>query len=272
LPKFFDRISSLIDVAYIAANVRPIVFGLGRVGGWFITLAALHGVRWFRTVDADWTSEENYASGVPESDMGIPKLEQTARSLARISPRISFDGMVSSLTAEQPLSDRLIEWVASATHAVLAIDSFAVTTALARALYPRIPSFYAGLQDSGRTGLIAWSHPGRTPCLDCTAGLSRLQGESGGQTLCVDVTTTVNFAFQQFLGVVLEDRLGGEEFAAFADPSYCLGYVANRPGGSIPMSEDRRDLPAGVRLVRVIDDDGIGPSCDVCRGYGPRGG
>lgn len=269
MPRFFDRIKNLIDVEYLAMEVRLMIFGLGRFGEYFATLAALHGIRWIRSLEPDWTSQENYASGVPETDIGIPKLAQTAEALARISPRISFDGEMSSISAEEPVPDKVVGWLEHATHAALFIDDFSATSALAKALYRRMPCFFAAALDSGRTGIIAWSYPGRTPCLDCSAGLSRLQGQPGGQTLFVNVGTTVDFAFQQFLGVVLQGRLGGDEFAAFADPRYCLAYVINRPGGFIPMAEGRPDLPAGVRLVKVIDENGRGPSCDVCRGYRP---
>ena len=85
--------------------------------------------------------------------------------------------------------------------------------------------------------------------------------------MLVDVVSTVTVALRQFLGLCLIGRRGFEVFAPYVHPRFCLAVVVNRFGGFVDMGNP--DMPSGVRLVEVVDGDGYGPTCQICRGYRP---
>lgn len=261
---WFDAIRNLIDVEYIQRSVRLLVVGGGRVSLAFTQIAISHGVRWVRVIDPDWCIRRNFASGFPESAVGRPKAAYFREELQRQSSRISFEAASVSLSAANP--GVLLEWLPRCTHVALFIDSFDVASAVARLVYKYRPCIYAAVLENGSVGEAAWSLPGRTPCLECTAKLSQKRGAEGGETMLVDVVSTVTVAVRQFLGLCLVGgrRRGFELFARYADPRYCLAFVINRPGGFVETG--RVDMPGGVRLVQVVEH-GVGPSCSTCRGY-----
>lgn len=269
MERWFDRIGGRIDVQHISRSVHLLLFGLGRFGHIFALLAAYHGVRWIRAVDSDWVSRENFASGVRESAVGTPKVAEMADELRRQSSRISFEGAALDLSADDPTPNKIGDWLSRSTHVAIFIDSFDVTSALAKAIYPHRPCIFATILEGGRTGESAWSNPGQTPCLECTVSLSKKRGERGGQTLLVDVFSTVTVAFRQFMGLCLVGRRGFDLFAPYVDPRFCLAVTINGPGGFLEMAPGRQDIPSGVRLVEVIPENGRGPSCSICRGYRP---
>jgi hypothetical protein len=265
---WFGPVKGLIDVNYIATTVRLLTFGLGRVGLAFATLAAYHGVRNIRGIDPDWVSPRNYASGFAESEVGVSKVQGTENRLRQISSRILFKGLAMDLAPGSERTGILKDWINWATHFGLFFDDFDTASYLAAVLYDRAPCCTALLTERGRTGLAAFSIPGETPCLSCTAGFPRMRQAHGGQTMLVDVLGTVTTAVNQFLGLCLrEPRKGFALFAPFVDPHYCLALTINRPGGYRQVVPHRPDIPAGVQLVEVVDRQGGGPSCRTCQGY-----
>ena len=269
MERYFDRISDQIDVPHLNRSVRVLLFGLGRFGWPFALLAISHGIRWIRAVEPDFASPENFASGIPEADMGMPKAAQMAKEVAHVSSRVSFEAAPLSLVADNPIPEEIRGWLSSCTIVVLFIDDFAVTSALASMIYPLRPCVFAAALENGVTGEAAWSNPHQTPCLNCSARLPEKRGARGGQTLLVDVLPTVIVALRMVLGLSLIGRKGFELFAPYVDPRRCLAVVINRPGGFVEMAAGRPDMPGGVRLVDVVPENGQGPSCSVCRGYRP---
>lgn len=178
---WFDRIRPLMDVDDISRHARLLIIGAGRVAWWFSMLLVHHGLRWLRAVDADSTSRENFASGIPEAVMGMPKVAAMAVELQRRSPRISFDGEPLRLVADNPITGVVSKWLSQCTIVGLFIDDFAVASALARAIYPYRPCLYAAMLERGTTGEVAWSCPQQTPCLQCTTRLSRRLGARGAK-------------------------------------------------------------------------------------------
>jgi len=267
---WFDPVKGLIDVSHIQRSVNLLVLGLGRVGRAFILLAAHHGVRWIRAVDHDWVSRRNYASGFPESAVGTSKVAEMKEQLKRQSNRISFEGAAAELSAEDEPPNVLKDWIARSTHAALFIDDFPTASALAAKLYPDLPCVYTSIQENGQISEAAWSLPGQTPCLNCTAGLPEKQGVHGGQTMLVDVFSAVDLVFRQFLGLCLApDRKGFDLFKDYVNPRSCLAIKNNRPGRTVDLAISRPDIPSSVRFVEVVDADGNGPSCSTCKGYRP---
>lgn len=264
---WFDPIKELIDVRHMQQSVNLLVLGLGRVGRAFILLAAHHGVRWIRAVDPDWVSRRNYASGFPECATGSSKVAEIRQHLSHQSSRISFKGAEAELSVDSDIPEEIATWIDQCTHIGIFIDSFDVASYLAASLYSLRPCVYAAVLESGRTGEAAWSVGTQTPCINCTARLPEKQGARGGQTMLVDVFKTVNVAFQQFLGLCLVDRKGFDLFREYLDPHFCLAVTVNRPGGFIDLVKGRPDIPSGVKLVEVVDANGIGPSCSICKGY-----
>jgi hypothetical protein len=262
---WFDPVRGLFDVDYIQDTVRLLVVGGGRVGRAFILMAASHGLRRIRLIEPDWVSRRNYASGFGEAGMGLEKAAFVEEELFRQSPRIFFEASTAHLTTED--TKGFEEWLSLSTHVALFIDSFGVASRLASLAYAERPCVYAAVLENGRTGEAAWSVPRRTPCLNCTARLTEKHGAQGGQTAFVDVMSTVSVVFRQFMGLCLAGRYGFDAFRPFVDPRSCLALVVNRPGGFVETGKP--DVPAGVRLVQVVDGHGHGPSCPTCRGYQP---
>jgi len=262
---WFDPVRDLFDVDHIQDTVRLLVVGAGRVGWAFILMAVSHGLRWIRLIEPDWVSRRNYASGFGEVGTGLEKTTFVGNELMRQSPRISFEASTTPLTVNDTTAFQ--SWLPLSTHVALFIDSFEVAAHLATLAYAERPCIYAAVLEQGRTGEAAWSVPGQTPCLNCTARLAEKRGAQGGQTALVDVVSTVSVAFRQFMGLCLVDRRGFDHFRPFVDPRSCLALVVNRPGGFVETGKS--DVPAGVRLVQVVDGHGRGPSCPTCRGYRP---
>lgn len=260
---WFIPIRSLIDVDHIQRSVRLLVVGGGRVGWWFIQMAIAHGVRWVRLIEPDWTTARNFASGLPESAVGRQKIVYFQEELRRRSNRISFEAAAVKLSVRK--LDVFLKWLPYCTHLALFIDDFPVAATLAKLAYKRCPCIYAAVLENGRTGEAAWSFPGRTPCLQCTARFSEKRGARGGQTMLVDVVNTTNVAVRQFLGLSLVGRRGFELFSPYVHPRHCLAITVNRPGGFVETGKS--DMPAAVRLVEVVSGRGKGPSCPTCKGY-----
>jgi len=261
----FDAIRNLIDVQRLE-QIQLFVVGFGRMGMAFVCLAIHHGISSFCLIDPDVVSARNFASGFPEDAVGQRKAAYAETDLKRRRKDLNI-GVAPLALALDDLSffRRCLEWC---THIAFFADSFEIVAELVREAYPVRPCLYAALLDRGQVGEAAWSVPGQTPCLNCTARLFEKQGVSGGETLLVDVSATVNVAFRQFLGLCLAGPYTGFElFQPFVNPRYCLAYVINGPGGFISMP--RADTPCGVRPVEVVDEHGLGPSCPICQGYRP---
>lgn len=79
--------------------------------------------------------------------------------------------------------------------------------------------------------------------------------------------SVVSVAVRVFLGLSLIGRPGFRLFESYVDPRACRIVVVNRPGGHIETGHP--GSPAGIRMVQVVDANGRGPSCSVCRGYRP---
>jgi molybdopterin/thiamine biosynthesis adenylyltransferase len=260
----FDGIRNLLDVRRLA-EVRLFVVGLGRVGMASVCLAIHHGIRSFCLIDPDVVSARNFASGFSEKAVGQSKAAYVETELKRRRKGLSIGVAQLALTLEDlSYFHTCLAWC---THVAFFADAFGIVAELVKVAYPVRPCLYAALLDTGQVGEAAWSVPGRTPCLSCTARLFKKQGVSGGETLLVDVSATVNVAVRQFLGLCLVGFPGFELFRPFVNPHYCLAYVINGPGGFISMP--RADTPCGVRLVEVVDEHGLGPSCRTCQGYRP---
>jgi hypothetical protein len=260
----FDAINSLIDVPALE-QVHLLQIGTGRVGYEFLRLAVHHGIRQVCIIEHDYISPRNFASGFPEAAVGQLKPEYVRRDLKRRRKDIAIYVRRTALVEDHiPWFSELLNW---ATHVVFAIDDFPIVSRLVSVAYSLRPCLYAALLDNGRVGESAWSLAGQTPCLNCSARLPEKQGANGGQTLLVDVSSVVNVAFRQFIGLCLIGKKGFELFAPLLNPRFCLAYVINEPGGFVSMP--RPDTPCGVRLVQVVDEHGRGPSCRTCQGYRP---
>ncbi|MBM4017139.1 MAG: hypothetical protein FJ288_02235 [Planctomycetes bacterium] len=262
---WFDPIRGLFDVDWIRRSVHALVVGGGRVGWELIRMMVYHGVRRISLIEPDWNERRNYASGVGEAGMGLPKIRATKDELYRLSPRIAFRGAAERLSVEHP--GIFLEWMRDATHIVLAIGDFPVAAHLGAIAYAERPCIYATVLENGRSGEAAWSWPRRTPCVGCTGQLSEKRGAEGGQTMLVDVAEVVHVAFKEFMGLSLAGRRGFERFAHYVDPHFCLAMIINAPDATGNVG--RPDIPSLVRLVQVVDEQGDGPSCSVCRGYRP---
>lgn len=260
----FDAIGNLIDVRHLQ-GVRVFVVGVGRVGYALLRLAVHHGVTQICLIEPDVVSARNFASGFPEEAIGVSKAAYVESDLKRRRKDLAIGVAPLTLTLED--LSYFSECLAWCTHVAFFMDSFEVVTELVRLAYPVRPCLYAGLLDRGQVGEAAWSIPGQTPCLNCTARFFEKQGVGGGEALLVDVSATVNVAFRQFLGLCLIDRRGFDLFQPFVNPRFCLAYVINGPGGFIGMPSP--ETPCGVRLVEVVDEHGMGPSCPTCGGYRP---
>lgn len=260
----FDAVDNLIDVSGLE-QVRLLVLGVGRVGFAFLSLAVHHGIRQIWVVDFDKVSARNFASGFPESEVGAGKVEYVAAELKY--RRSDADVWYSKIKLRKDNVTALVDAIRWSTHVCYFLDSFSVASELVKLSYSLRPNVYAALLDRGQVGETAWSIPGQTPCLNCTARLSEKRGARGGETLLVDVVSTANLAFRQFLGLCLVGRLGFERFQRLVHPRYCLAYFINGPSVFLDMTEP--DTPCGVRLVEVVNEQGIGPSCSVCVGYRP---
>jgi hypothetical protein len=260
----FDAIRNLIDVEHLE-SVRLTVVGGGRVGYPFLQMALHHGIKHICLIEPDTVSARNFASGFPEDAVGNPKAAFIESDLRH--RRMDLNIGVNPLTLATTDLSSFIECVNWSTHVAFFIDSFDVVAELVRLVHPARPCIYAGVLDGGRVGEAAWSIPGQTPCLNCTARLPEKQGASGGETLLVDVVSTVILAFRQFLGLCLIGRRGFELFQPFVDPRRCLAYVVNAPGSFVEMLDP--GTPCGVRLVEVVDEHGVGPACSTCQGYRP---
>jgi hypothetical protein len=259
-----EAVRNLIAVRHLR-DVRLFVVGAGRVGYAFLQLAVHHGVTQICLIEPDVVSARNFASGFPEESVGQWKAAYAEADLKRRRKDLNI-GVARMALGLDDLSyfNRCLEWC---THATFFADAFGVVAELVKVAYPVRPCLYAALLDRGQVGETAWSVPGQTPCLTCSARLAEKQGVSGGETLLVDVSATVNVAFRQFLGLCLVGRRGFELFQPFVHPRYCLAYVINGPGGFIGMPSP--ETPCGMRLVEVVDEHGTGPSCPSCAGYRP---
>jgi molybdopterin/thiamine biosynthesis adenylyltransferase len=260
----FDAIRNSIDVT-VLEQVRLLVLGVGRVGFAFLSLAIHHGVRQIWVMDFDKVRARNFASGFPESEVGSDKAEYVATELKY--RRGDADVWYSKIKLQSDNVNTFVSAFEWATHICYFFDSFNVASELVKLSYSLRPNIYAALLDQGQVGEAAWSVPGQTPCINCTARLSEKRGARGGQTLLVDVVSTASLAFRQFLGLCLVGSRGFELFQPLVHPRYCLGYTINGPGGFLNMSEP--DTPCGVRLVEVVSEQGIGPFCSTCIGYRP---
>lgn len=269
MQNWFDSYDGLIDWGHLARTVCVLVIGAGRVGLAFALKAAQHAVRCVRVVDADWTERRNVPAGYGESQVGQYKVDGLVQLLHAYSRRIAVQGAALRLTPDDPLPGPLETWLVQSSVVALCIDDFATASALARAVYPHRPCVFATVMDRGQTGLAAFSVPGQTPCLECTARLSRRHGAEHGQCLSVHVDGVVNVMFSQFLGLVLNGRTGFDMFRWFVQPRSTLATVVNTRGGFKDIVPGRPDIPAGVHLVETVSEDGRGPSCRVCRGYRP---
>ena len=261
----FDAIRNLIDVQRLE-QIRLFVVGLGRVGMAFVCLAIHHGISSFCLIDPDVVSARNFASGFSEEAVGQWKAAYAEADLKRRRKDLNIGVASLALTLEDlSYFHTCLAWC---THVAFFADAFGIVTELVKVAYPVRPCLYAALLDRGQIAEAAWSAPGKTPCLNCTARLFEKQGVSGGETLLVDVSATVNVAVRQFLGLCLAGPYTGFElFQPFVNPHYCLAYVINGP--SVFISMPRADTPCGVRLVEVVDEHGRGPSCSTCQGYRP---
>ena len=266
---WFDPIRNLLDVDYLQNNVRLLVLGMGRVARAFILMAAFHGVRSIVAVDPDWVTRRNFASGFPERSMGIPKVWDMQTELQQISSRISYRSHQMTLSPGSETAKAVEDWVEGSTHLGLFLDTFGTASSLVQIIHRHRPCVFAGVLQNGTTGESAFSVPGQTPCLNCTARFWEKRGAEGGQTMLVDVISTVTVAFRQFMGLCLVERRGFDLFAPYVNPRFCLAVTINRPGGYVELADGRPDIPSGVKLVQVVDGNGGGPSCPVCRGYRP---
>lgn len=263
----FGPIDSLIDVDYIRSAIRVLLVGFGRVGRRFAELAMRHGVEWFRIIEPDIASARNFASGFSVFDEGQPKIRCAQRLFSSQRDGISFDAAAQELSEDD--LGVFPEWLEECTHVGLFLDDFQVASVLAQRAYPVRPCLFAAVFQNGASGEAAWSNPGQTPCLRCTARLDRVQGARGGQTALADVDLVVNLALRQFLGLCLvpERRLGYERYARYVDPCWCLTVIGNTPDSFV----ERRQIDTLFenRLVEVVDGQGNGPSCPTCSGYHP---
>ncbi len=264
MKQLFDPIKNIIDVNCLK-RIRLLGIGCGRVGFAFVSIAVHHGIRQLWLIEDDVINARNFSSGFPESAVGVSK---AAYAVVEIKHRRSDVNVRYSQVrlASNNLGVFLeaLEWC---THVCFFIDSFEVVSEMVKLAYAVRPSLYAALLDRGRVGEAAWSIPHQTPCLGCTARLSEKQGISGGETLLIDVMSTVNLSFRQFLGLCLISHRGFDVFQSFVNPHYCLAYAINGLGGFVEMPQP--DTPCGVRLVEVVDEQGRGPSCPTCVGYRP---
>jgi molybdopterin/thiamine biosynthesis adenylyltransferase len=261
----FDAIRNLLDVQRLE-QIRLFVVGLGSVGMAFDCLAIHHGIKNLCLIDPDVVSARNFASGFSEKAVGQSKAAYVETELKRRRKGLSIGVAQLALTLEDlSYFHTCLAWC---THVAFFADAFGIVTELVKVAYPVRPCLYAALLDRGQVAEAAWSAPGRTPCLNCTARLFEKQGVSGGETLLVDVSATVNVALRQFLGLCLAGPYTGFElFRPFVHARYCLALVVNGPGVRITMPQ--ADTPCGVRLVEVVDEHGRGPSCPTCQGYRP---
>lgn len=260
----FEAIQNLIDVDCLQ-DVRLFAVGGGRVCYSFLQMAVHHGIKHICVIEPDVVSARNFASGFPEDAVGSPKAAFIESDLKRRRKDLNIG--VNPLTLTTTDLSFFIECVNWSTHVAFFIDSFNVVAELVLLVHRARPCLYAALLDRGQVGEAAWSMPGQTPCLNCTARLFEKQGVAGGETLLVDVDAVVNLSFRQFLGLCLVGRRGFDLFQPFVNPRYCLAYVVNGPGGFLNMPQP--DTPCGVRLVEVVDGHGVGPACPTCQGYWP---
>jgi len=263
MDRWFDAVRTLYDVDWFRQSVHPLVLGGGRVGRALVRKMVYHGVRRISLIEPDWNEPRNFASGVGEAGMGLPKTLDIKEELYRLSPRVAFRGAAVKLSVKRP--GIFFEWMREATHVMLAIDDFPVASHLAGLAYPERPCVFATVLENGLSGEAAWSWPSRTPCVRCTGQLSSKRGAEGGQTMLADVDRVVDVAFRQFMGLALVGRRGFERFAHYVDPHFCLATVVNAPTATGAIG--RPDIPSLVRLVEVVDGHGGGPSCQICNGY-----
>ncbi|MCJ7778250.1 MAG: ThiF family adenylyltransferase [Sedimentisphaerales bacterium] len=264
MQKIFDAIQNLVDVDYLQ-HIHLLVIGGGRVGFAFLSMAIHHGISHVKLIEPDIISKRNFASGFPENATGRAKADYITQELKYRRRNADIQFLPVTLKTDK-LGAFLyaLDWC---THVCFFIDTFPVVTEMVKLAYPARPNLYAALLERGRVGEAAWSIPGQTPCLECTVKLSQKLGATGGETLYVDVLSTVSLVFRQFMGLCLVGRRGFEIFQPFVNPRFCLGYVINVPNSFLNMIEP--GTPCGVRLVEVVDEHGIWPSCSICNGYRP---
>jgi len=176
----FDGIKNLMDVDHLQ-RVRLFAVGGGRVGHAFLRLGVHHGIRHVRLIEPDTVSPRNFASGFPESWIGGWKGELVRTELKWRRKDVTVNTSRKARTTND--FDVFFDFLEWSTHVAFFIDSFEVVSALVRHAYALRPCVYAALLERGQVGGAAFSVPGQTPCLNCTARLFERQGVAGGETL-----------------------------------------------------------------------------------------
>jgi len=255
----FTSHERMVDVPHIGQCI-VCVWGAGRVGKPLARALVEMGVGGICVVDDDTVAMENVVYAA--EDVGALKVKVLVAELKAINPDLRFRWVAARVTASN--LRRVLGATPEVDCDVFALDDVDVLPALVAETYWECPAVGV-LQAAGRgLGEVAWSVPGRTPCLACTMRFGGHRQAAGGQALPLHTNLLANLAAFFVTGLCLRGRRGfGEYFAHFMDYEQCLAVVRTAP---IPESAMPPTMPAFVKLVNVVTADSR-PGCSVCQGY-----
>jgi molybdopterin/thiamine biosynthesis adenylyltransferase len=257
IPDIYGRLRELLDVQFMLGMTIGII-GLGRAGAFTFYHLLRYPIRRIKLVDFDMVSERDTGNLFPFSMMGKHKVVALKEFAALWNPFISVEYESMKITKEK--LSQLIHWLGDCDLLFIAMDDVPLIEDLCIAFYPTKRIVGSVATQQGAFGIIGWSAPGQTSCIDCALGVSQASQGRGRPSLPSDFDVIQNYAVQLGLGLLLVGKKGYELFSNLIHPDYNLLLVYNRENGNNVSRTP--EIPKGVQLLRVKS------SCPICRRRG----
>ena len=252
-PDIYQRINEKVDAAHLLTQ-EVVVFGAGRAGA----TIGQHCMRWplrkITYIDHDVVEAKDLGNLYASYFHGQPKVYSMSALTKAWNPAIEVDAHVFKITRHN--LKKLREIVSDSHLLFLALDDTEVFEPIVQEFHRDKIIVATMATEEGAFGLIAWSVPGQTACVECCLNVSQARQGQGRPSLPCDLDLIQNIAVQVALGLLLVGKGGYELLAPLLHPDYNLILVYNRENANnISRSFD---VPKGTQLLKVNS------SCSIC--------
>jgi molybdopterin/thiamine biosynthesis adenylyltransferase len=241
-------------------RVRLVQIGVGGIGRPFSKAAVQLGIDRVVAVDPDVVSESDFRAGYAAERVGDPKVLAVGEELTRLNPDIKYTG--HPLAASKATRNRLAEIVEGCNIGALIFDDFSNFRSASDLIHSRMPAVAAFMTEE--MGEIAWSIPGKTPCLACTLDVARKKQIQGGVSPAYLLEMIALLAVNALEELLYLSYGEGDFQPRLVVSGRNLIYLSWGADGLI---EGPSDVVLQARSVGVYGRPHRQNSCRVCRSY-----